>query len=204
VTFGTPGTPAAYTLSELTGADINGDGLPDLVVSAWSGGEHCCYSSGVYSVGQEVRPVLALATGNCGPGTFEDLDGNGTQEFITCDDRFANMYCAFADSPLPRVVYSYDAARGAYVLDTPRFSSHYREELAESLDEAQTWLSGSRGQDAGLDKCRLLKPALGLMYSGRLHDGIVLIRGLYRGLDREEFERDTLERVRQSPLWIER
>lgn len=204
VTFGTPGTPAAYTLSDLTGTDINGDGLPDLVVSAWSGGEHCCYSSGVYSVGDEVKPVLALATGNCGPGTFQDLDGNGTQEFITCDDRFANMYCAFAESPLPRVIYSYDPSRGMYVLDTPRFASHYREELAESLDEAQTWLAESRGQDAGLDKCRLLRPALGLMYSGRLHDGIVLIRGLYRGFDRDEFERDTVERVRQSKLWVER
>ena len=204
VTFGTPGTPAAYTLSDLSGTDINGDGLPDLVVSAWSGGAHCCYSSGVYSVGEDVKPVLALTTGNCGPGEFEDLDGNGTREFVTCDDRFANMYCTFAESPLPRVIYSYDPSRGMYVLDTPRFASRYREELAEALDEAQTWLSESRGQDAGLDKCRLLRPALGLMYSGRLHDGIVLIRGLYRGSDRDEFERDTVERVRQSPLWVER
>ena len=100
ITFGTPGTLAAYTLADLTGTDVNGDGLPDLVVFAWSGGAHCCYSSGVYSVGEEdVKPVLALATGNCGPGEFEDLDGDGTREFVVCDDRFANMYCSFADSP---------------------------------------------------------------------------------------------------------
>jgi hypothetical protein len=204
VTFGTPGTLAAYTVNDLSSTDINGDGLPDLVVSAWSGGAHCCYSSGVYSVGEDIRPVLALATGNCGPGEFEDLDGNGTREFVTCDDRFANMYCSFADSPLPRVVYSYDATRGIYAVDTPRFASRYREELANALDEAQTWLSESRGQDAGLDKCHLLKPVLGLMYSGRLQDGIVLIRGLYRGIDRDEFERDTTERVRKSPLWVDR
>ena len=204
VTFGTPGTLAAYTVNDLSSTDINGDGLPDLVVSAWSGGAHCCYSSGVYSVGEDIRPVLALATGNCGPGVFEDLDGNGTREFVTCDDRFANMYCSFADSPLPRVVYSYDATRGLYAVDTPRFASRYREELANALDEAQTWLSDSRGQDAGLDKCHLLKPVLGLMYSGRFQDGIVLIRALYRGIDRDEFERDTVERVRKSPLWVER
>lgn len=204
VTFGTPGTLAAYTVSDLSSTDVNGDGLPDLVVSAWSGGAHCCYSNGVYSVGEDIRPILALATGNCGPGEFEDLDGNGTREFVTCDDRFANMYCSFADSPLPRVIYSYDASRGTYVVDTPRFASRYREELAEALDEAQTWLSDPRGLDAGLDKCHLLKPVLGLMYAGRFHDGIVLIRGLYRGLDRDEFERDTTDRVRKSPLWVER
>jgi hypothetical protein len=204
VTFGTPGTAAAYMVSDLSSTDVNSDGLPDLVVSAWSGGDHCCYSSGVYSVGEDIRPILTLTTGNCGPGEFEDLDGNGTREFVTCDDRFANMYCSFADSPLPRVVYSYDASRGTYVVDTPRFASRYREELAEALDDAQTWLANSRGQNPGQDKCRLLKPVLGLMYSGRFHDGIVLIRGLYRGDDRDEFERDTAERVRQSPLWVER
>jgi hypothetical protein len=204
VTFGTPGTPAAYILSDLSGTDVNGDGLPDLVVSAWSGGAHCCYSSGVYSVGEDVRPVLALTTGNCGPGEYEDLDGNGTREFVTCDDRWANMYCSFADSPFPRVVYSYDASRGMYVPDTPRFASRYREQLAAALDEAQSWLSESGGQDPGLDKCRLLRPALGLMYAGRFQDGVVLIRALYRGGDRDEFERDTIERVRKSPMWIER
>jgi len=204
ITFGTPGTLAAYTISDVSGTDINGDGLPDLVVSAWSGGAHCCYSSGVYSVGEEVKPVLTLTTGNCGPGEFEDLNGDGTREFVTCDDRFANMYCSFADSPFPRVVYSYDSSRGIYVVDTPKFASHYREQLAQALEDAQDWLSESGGRDLGLDKCRLLRPVLGLMYSGRFQDGIVLIRALYRGGDRDEFERDTVERVRQSPFWVER
>ncbi len=88
--------------------------------------------------------------------------------------------------------------------DTPRFASRYRAELSSALDEAQTWLSESGGRDLGLDKCRLLRPALGLMYAGRFSDGVALIRGLYRGADREQFERETVEKVRQSPLWIER
>jgi hypothetical protein len=204
MTFGTPGTLAAYDITSLTGHDINGDGLPDLVVSAWSGGAHCCYSSGVYSVGEDVRILLSVETGNCGPGEFTDLDGDGTREFVTCDDEWAYAYCSFADSPLPRVVYSYDASRGAYVLNTPRYAGHFRDELAKTLDQAQTWMAVSAGRDSGLDKCHLLRPALGLMYSGRLTDGVALIRGLYRGADREDFERETIERVRRSPLWVER
>jgi hypothetical protein len=90
------------------------------------------------------------------------------------------------------------------VPDTPRFASHYRDELSSALDEAQAWISQSGGRDSGLDKCRLLRPALGLMYAGRLSDGVALIRGLYRGADREAFERETVEKVRESPLWIER
>jgi len=203
-TFDNAGTLSAFITSDLSGTDINGDGLPDLIVSAWSGGAHCCYSSGVYSVGEDVKAVLLLETGNCGPGEFEDLDGNGTREFITCDDRWAYAYCSFADSPFPRVIYSYDSARGMYVPDTPRYASRYRDQLAEALDNAQTWLSESGGQDPGLDKCRLLRPALGLMYAGRFDDGLLLIRGLYRGADREQFERETVEKVRTSPLWVER
>lgn len=204
ITFGAAGTLAAYTMTDLSGSDINGDGHPDLVVSAWSGGAHCCYSTGVYSVGENVQQVLSLETGNCGPGEFEDLDGDGTREFITCDDRWAYTHCSFADSPFPRVIYSYDASRGTYVPDTPRYAGHYRDQLAGALDEAQTWLSQSGGKDLGLDKCRLLRPALGLMYAGRFHDGLVLIRGLYRGADRQQFERDTVEKVRTSPLWVDR
>jgi FG-GAP repeat protein len=202
-TIGTAGTLFAYTMSELTGTDINGDGFPDVVVSAWSGGAHCCYSTAVYSVGEDVKPILVLETGNCGPGEFEDLDGNGTKEFITCDDRWAYNYCSFADSPFPRVIYSYDVTRGAYVLETPHFASSYRDQLAAALEEAQNWLSESGGRDIGLDKCRLLRPTLGLMYGGRFSDGVALIRALYRGADRADFERETVERVRMSPLWVE-
>jgi len=202
-TIGTAGTLSASTMSELTGTDINGDGFPDVVVSAWSGGAHCCYSMAVYSVGEAVRPILVLETGNCGPGEFADLDGNGTKEFITCDDRWAYNYCSFADSPFPRVIYSYDPTRGSYVLETPHFASSYRDQLAAALEEAQNWMSESSGRDIGLDKCRLLRPMLGLMYGGRFSDGLALLRGLYRGADRADFERETVEKVRTSPLWVE-
>jgi hypothetical protein len=201
--FGVPTDISAFTVSDLTGRDISGDGQPDVVVSSWSGGAHCCYTTAVVSVGPEVRPVLDLSTGNC-QGEFVDLDGDGTLEFVTCDDAWAYDYCSFADSPLPRVVYAYDAAAGRYKPDTPRFASRYRDELATSLEEAQEWMRTSNGRDPGVDKCRLLQPALGLMFSGRLDDGIVLIRGLYRGADREQFERETLEKVRDSPHWVPR
>jgi len=204
LSLGAPGQMSARSVSDLTGHDINGDGQPDLIFSDWSGGAHCCYTTTVHSVGPEVKLVLALDTGNCGPGEFVDLDADGVLEFVTCDDTWAYTYCSFADSPFPRVVYGYDAARAEYAPATPRYASHYRDELAIMLDRAQAWISASGGKDPGLDKCRLLHPVLGLMYAGRIDDGLVLIRGLYRGADREQFEKETLEMVRKSSFWVAR
>ena len=82
-----------------------------------------------------------------------------------------------APSPTPRSrAWStpLDATRGVYVLDTPKFASRYRDQLAAALEDAQTWMSESGGKDLGLDKCRLLRPALGLIYGGRFDDGLVL------------------------------
>src|SRR5215212_1588334 len=123
MTLGTPGDLTAITIESTTGRDINGDGSPDLVVSTWSGGAHCCYTTTVYSVGRDVRNVLAVETGNCGPGTFDDLDGNGVLEFSTCDDQWADAYCDFASAPMPTVVFAYDPAFQKYTVATPRFSA---------------------------------------------------------------------------------
>lgn len=204
LSLGAPGEVSARQVSDRTGQDVNRDGQPDVILSEWSGGADCCYTTTVFSVGTDLKEVFSRSTGKCGPGAFEDLDGDGAFEFITCDDRWANAYCAFADSPLPRVVYAYDPSRGVYVLATPRYASRFRDELAAALEGAQAWMSESDGKDPGLDKCRLLRPVLGLMYSGRMDDGLVLIRGLYRGADREAFEQETVEKVRQSPLWVPR
>ena len=204
LSLGAPGEMTARQISDVTGQDVNRDRQPDLIVSDWSGGAHCCYTTTVYSVGSEVRQILSLGTGNCGPGTFEDLDEDGRLEFITCDDAWAYAYCSFADSPLPRVVFAYDQSQGGYVPATPRYAAQFRDELAMALEEVQTWMSVSGGKDPGLDRCRLLGPVLGLMYAGRIDDGLVLLRGLYRGADREQFEAETLEKVKKSPLWVPR
>jgi hypothetical protein len=195
---------SAISILEPSGADINGDGFPDLVVTDYSGGAHCCYTTTVYSVSDEPRQILSVESGHCGPGEFADLDNDGTLEFTTCDDGWAYAHCAFAFTPFPRVVFAYDRAARAYAPATPRFAATFRDEIATLLADAQTTLSRSDGKDPGLDKCTVLGPALALMYSGRFNDGLVLVRQLYRGDDRTSFEQETVNRVRESPLWIAR
>jgi hypothetical protein len=193
----------AATVGDPSGRDITADTTPELAVAIWSGGAHCCYNTTVYSVGNEVKPILNHSGGNC-QGSFEDHDGDGSLEFVTCDDRWAYVHCDLASSPMPPVVFAYDRVAGEYRVATPRYAGRFRDTIAADLDRTQKQLSESGGRDAGLDKCIVLGPALSLMYTGRFSDGVALLRGLYRGSDRESFEEETVERVQSSPLWTPR
>jgi hypothetical protein len=204
LTLGEPNLMTATSVDNISGTDITGDTRPELVVSTWSGGAHCCYSTTIYSIAAQMRPVLAIETGNCGPGELVDLDKDGRLEFVTCDDRWGYAYCSFAESPFPSVVFDYDAARGEYHLATPRHAARFRDDIARQTAAARTKLAADQGKDLGVDKCTVLQPALSLMFVGLVDEGRRLVRELYRGADVDTFEKETLERVRSSTLWVAR
>lgn len=106
LTLGGGDDVAAISVVAPTVRDITRDGVPEVVISTWSGGAHCCYTTAAYSAGPELRQLLSLDTGNCG-GEFSDLNGDGVFEFSTCDDAWASAYCAFAYPATPRVVFAY-------------------------------------------------------------------------------------------------
>ncbi len=88
------------------GYDVTGDGVADLVLSAWSGRRARLW----LLVGGD-RPSLTKLPGWHGPYTrLRDLDGDGRPELETHDDSFRGWRGASqADSPAPRVVMRYSA-----------------------------------------------------------------------------------------------
>ena len=201
LTLGQPDLVSAITINEVSGRDINGDGVADLVVDEWSGGAHCCYETTIYSLEQRPRPLLSLQAGNCGPGELLDLDGDGRLEVVTCDDRWAATYCPFAFSPMPRVVFAYDVVTREYVPDTPRFARRSGDQLAAAVSEAERAVRDIDIREPGREKCAVLGPALTSMYEGRVDDGVAIIRRVYTRADRDELEREVVAQVMSSPLW---
>jgi hypothetical protein len=86
--------------------DVTGDGVEDLVFSAWSGRRARLW----LLIGGD-RPSLTRLPGWHGPYTrLRDLDGDGRPELETHDDSFRGWRGASqADSPAPRVVLSHTA-----------------------------------------------------------------------------------------------
>lgn len=95
------------------GQDITGDGEPNLVVSQWSGGAHCCFDVYVFSIGDKFR-FIAKIEGEHGFFGFKDLDKDGVPEFIGADWAFAYWNASFAGSPAPEIILRYQ--NGRYVL----------------------------------------------------------------------------------------
>lgn len=103
-------------------ADLNKDGRDDLVVTSFfTGYGNCCQAVTVYSDGLS-GPVLDLNTGNC-RGRFEDLDGDGRFEYVTCDDFFEQEFCGYRFSPHPPVVLEWSAAEDQWAVATAKFRS---------------------------------------------------------------------------------
>jgi hypothetical protein len=82
--------------------DVDGDGEPEVVYSAFTGGAHCCTIAQVYRLNASATGYAVTEHGFGDPGfTLKDLDGDGKPEWVTADDRFAYLYTAYAFSGLP-------------------------------------------------------------------------------------------------------
>lgn len=92
------------------GKDINGDGVPDLIVEHYSGGAHCCYEYAIFSLGNTLE-LTSVLEGKHSPLEFKDLDGDGKYEVIGRDWTFAYWNTSFAESPAPQIILRWNDGR---------------------------------------------------------------------------------------------
>lgn len=91
--------------------DLDGDGEPEVLVDVFTGGAHCCTKSHVFSrVATGTYARIVHLWGN--PGyRLRDLDGDGTVELVSGDDRFTYTFAAYAVSAQPIQVWRFASGR---------------------------------------------------------------------------------------------
>ncbi len=191
---------SASGLGAQSGTDLTGEGHPDVVVEVFTGGAHCCFSTVVYDLGPTLEKVLETPLSNCG-GSFQDLDGDGVAEFVTCDDRFAYVYCPFAGSPAVQVVQKYEPGRG-YQPASPRFPDAYAESIARHKKDAESAIPGDFGEWDATSKCAVLPLILDYLYTGQGDKAWSEFSRLYTAPDAALFWADVVQAVSDSPLYV--
>jgi len=114
-------------------------GLPELVLSGFSGGAHCCVTYTMFSqdTGQ-LQEIGRLNAGDHG-ATFQDLDGDGTKEILYHSNALTSYDFSYAASPSVETVIGWD---GSQLADrTRRFfwipwnaSMSYRQDLMSGTE----------------------------------------------------------------------
>ncbi len=106
------------------GTDITGRGRPDMIVSFYSGGAHCCNIHYVFELEPEFKLLKTLDVADTETAYFADLDRNHHFFFIAEDWTFAYWWVSFAGSPIHSVVLRFvdDLNGGGFHLDLDKMS----------------------------------------------------------------------------------
>ncbi len=156
-----------YNKAISLGKDITGNGTPNLVVSEYTGGAHCCYVDYVFEMGQEVRQIAKIWGGSRSVD-FTDLDGDSKLEIVLRDWSFAYFLTYFAAYRPPDVILRYQDGAYRIAADLMRKPAPSQEDLerdaVQVLDDA-SW-EGEAWLEHGWVPESLWSTMLELLYTG--------------------------------------
>ncbi|MCW2922871.1 MAG: repeat-containing protein [Thermoleophilia bacterium] len=90
--------------------DLDGDHEPEVLISVFTGGAHCCTKLRLYRFVNGTYRAVDRDFGNV-TARLVDLDHNGVVEFLSTDDRFNYQFTSYAASFAPIQVLDFRAGR---------------------------------------------------------------------------------------------
>jgi hypothetical protein len=148
------------------GKDLTGRGHPDMVVSGYTGGAHCCSMHYVFELEPEFKLLAKLKDAHDDMAHFEKIDRGYL--YVTADWTFAYWPSCFACSPSERVILKFvdDQKGGGYhlALDQMQRPAPTSKEWEQEQKAVRDALNGG----PAIDEIGhvLWNPILDLIYSG--------------------------------------
>jgi hypothetical protein len=163
-TLGQPGDAANNIPAVANGADVTGRGLPDMIVSSFTGGAHCCTSHLVFELGPSFKLLATLDDAHDDLAHFARIGTDRHYYYFTADWTFAYWPSCFACSPSAAVILRFvdDQNGGGFhlALDKMQTPAPTPAEWNKDLRGAR---SAVRLDDVG---AALWGPVLNLIYDG--------------------------------------
>jgi hypothetical protein len=123
--------------------DLDDIGQPNVILSLYTGGAHCCSVQQIYTFDPGTMTYGVTEHDFGDPGAqIEDLNHDGHSEFVTADDRFAYAFTDFAASGLPLQILTFTGSRFQDVTDN--YPALIRKDAA-------TWLKAFKHVNHGHD-----------------------------------------------------
>ena len=195
----------------LAGKEINGDGIPDLVVEDFSGGAHCCFSYLIFSLGTEFKQLTIGESESSVSFEFRDIDGDNVYELIGADSTFDYWQTSHADSPMPRIIMRY--RNGSYgiamdLMKKPPPRDHELNARIAAVKEVMntrgniTALRERKWEDAGVPPL-LWAYMLDLIYTGNGELGMKFFDTAWPNhiQGKKTFLEDFENKLKRSPYW---
>jgi len=166
-TFGQPANEEHGFPAIANGTDVTGRGHPDMIVSLFTGGAHCCTSHFVFEMEPELRLLAELNDAHDDLAHFERDAKDRRYNYITADWTFAYWPTCFACSPSEVVVLRWadDAKGGGFHLALDKMQKPAPGAATWNEDLAATRKVVSQGDLNGIGRT-LWQIVLDLIYTG--------------------------------------
>jgi hypothetical protein len=145
------------------GSDITGRGVPNLVVSEYTGGAHCCLSFHIFEIGKEFRKIGVLDAKHSDLAHFEERSGEKGLVFVANDWAFAYWNASFAQSPAPEVILRFSDGRYRLAVDLMRKPAPPYETVEEQIRQVH---ADKAWKEDGRPPVKLWEFMLYLIYTG--------------------------------------
>jgi hypothetical protein len=118
------------------GKDITGTGKPNLVISDWTGGAHCCFSYFVFELGDDVKEIGRINAAD-GDGCQFQEERDGKVDFVIDDWTFAYWGASFLASPAPEIIMRYESGGYKIATDLMVKATPSREEFQKLVEKGR-------------------------------------------------------------------
>lgn len=138
---------APYLSLQITELDA-ANATPEIVVSFFTGGAHCCSDTKVLTAEGDNWRTVELGQFDGGPLLATDLDGDARYEFATRDNAFLYAFGCYACSAAPLKIIQVEGAKARAVSGEPRYrpaQESWLRDLITSVDkdtEPNAFLAG--------------------------------------------------------------
>ncbi|GAA4481705.1 peptidoglycan-binding domain-containing protein [Gluconacetobacter asukensis] len=122
--------------------------VPQIMVSAYTGGAHCCEVTSIFGRGpdgQWVHADLGMQDGG-GPPAIVAVPGAHDPVIVTYDQAFLYTFASHAGSFTPVILYRYHDGELTNVSDDPAYRSYLVEDLAK---QTRQWEASGRSEPNG-------------------------------------------------------